>query len=122
MAIDRLRRDSTLAAKAGDIARTRENVARLEEPDKYWKFSPADLAERERWDDYQLAFREALSATSRPWAPWYAVPADSKPFARLAVARIVRAALEGMDLRYPEVPEAQEARFTECRRILEAEA
>ena len=97
-------------------------LARLEEPDKYWKFSPADLAERERWDDYQLAFREALSATSRPWAPWYAVPADSKPFARLAVARIVRAALEGMDLRYPEVPEAQEARFTECRRILEAEA
>ena len=53
-------------------------LKRLDDPDKRWKFSTSDLAEREHWDDYQTAYEEALSATSTPWAPWYVVPADHK--------------------------------------------
>ena len=76
-------------------------LSRLEEPDKRWKFSPGDVDERKHWDDYQHAFGEALAGTSRPWAPWYAVPADHKPFLRLTVARLVVETLEGLHLTYP---------------------
>ena len=99
----------------------RRFLSRLNEPHKHWKFNAGDVAERARWDDYMRAYEEALAATSRPWAPWYAVPADSKPYMRLTVARLVAERLRTLGLGYPE-PEADErARFDEMRRRLEGE-
>ncbi len=97
-------------------------LARLDEPEKNWKFSAGDVRERGHWDAYQHAYQEALRATSRPWAPWYAIPADDKPFMRLQVAEIVVAALHGLDLRWPEVDPEEKARFDEMRAILEGES
>lgn len=76
---------------------------RIDRPDKNWKFSKGDLKERELWDDYMEAYEDAVAATSRPWAPWYAVPADDKPYMRATVAGIVEESLESLDLRYPSV-------------------
>ncbi len=79
--------------------------ARLDEPDKRWKFAAADLEERTFWGDYQRVYAETLSATSTKDAPWYVVPADRKWYRNVAVARILVKTLEGLDLAYPE-PEA----------------
>ncbi len=79
--------------------------ARLDEPDKHWKFSSADLAERERWDDYQEAFAEAIAETSTDFAPWYVIPADRKWYRNLAVSRILVDTLEDLDMSYPEPEE-----------------
>jgi PPK2 family polyphosphate:nucleotide phosphotransferase len=76
---------------------------RIDRPDKNWKFSEGDLEERKRWDDYMKAYEDALNATSRPWAPWYAVPADDKPYLRATVAGIVEEALDSLGLRYPRI-------------------
>jgi len=76
---------------------------RIDRPEKNWKFSEGDLKERERWDDYMAAYQDALNATSRAWAPWYAIPADDKPFLRATVAGIVEESLDSLDLRYPRV-------------------
>jgi PPK2 family polyphosphate:nucleotide phosphotransferase len=84
-------------------------LARIEEPEKNWKFERADLAERAHWDDYMRAYEEALNATSRPWAPWYAIPADDKPFMRAAVADIVVRTLAALDLAYPTVSDEERA-------------
>jgi PPK2 family polyphosphate:nucleotide phosphotransferase len=92
---------------------------RLDEPDKNWKFSPGDVAERGHWDAYMDAYESALAATSRPWAPWYAIPADDKPYMRMVAADIVVRALDRMGLTYPEVPEKVRARFDEMRTLLE---
>ncbi len=81
-------------------------IARLREPRKQWKFSPHDIAERQHWDKYMHCYEEALRATSRPWAPWYAIPADSKPYMRVQVAKTIRKALKTMNLRYPPVDAA----------------
>jgi PPK2 family polyphosphate:nucleotide phosphotransferase len=96
-------------------------LSRIEEPDKNWKFSLTDVREREHWDDYMKAYEDALNETSRPRAPWYAIPADSKAFMRETVADIVVRALEALDLRYPEVDDETRARFGEIREILEGE-
>ncbi len=77
--------------------------ARLQNPRKNWKFNPADLAERKRWDDYMAAYAEALGRTSSDHAPWYAVPADRKWQRNLIVAQILLNELEAMDPQYPEV-------------------
>ena len=76
--------------------------ARLDEPDKNWKFSKGDLAERELWDDYQRVYEDAISATSTEDAPWYVVPADRKWYRNLVVSQILIDTLEGLDLRYPD--------------------
>lgn len=76
--------------------------ARLDDPDKHWKFSPGDLEERKLWDDYQEAFEVALTRTSTSWAPWYVVPANSKWYRNLVVARVLVDTLEGLDMRFPE--------------------
>jgi polyphosphate kinase 2 (PPK2 family) len=76
--------------------------SRLDTPEKRWKFSAADLEERKLWDDYQEAFEAALSRTSTPWAPWYIIPADSKWYRNLVVARILVDTLEGLEMRFPE--------------------
>jgi PPK2 family polyphosphate:nucleotide phosphotransferase len=80
-------------------------LARLEDPTKYWKFATGDLAERERWDGYTEAYREALARTSTPEAPWYLVPADKKYLRDLLVAQVVAERLERMDPKYPGPPE-----------------
>ncbi|MEJ2541438.1 MAG: polyphosphate kinase 2 family protein [Gemmatimonadota bacterium] len=96
-------------------------LARLDEPDKNWKFSPGDVVERGYWDSYQVAYEEALRETSRPWAPWYAIPADDKDFMRVAVAEIVLATLKSLPLRWPPVAEENRAHFGEMREKLMAE-
>ena len=79
--------------------------ARLEDPKKYWKFAAGDLAERERWDEYTEAYREALARTSTPEAPWYLVPADKEYVRDVLVAQVVAEQLERMDPKYPGPPE-----------------
>jgi PPK2 family polyphosphate:nucleotide phosphotransferase len=97
-------------------------LARLDEPHKNWKFSAGDVRERGHWDAYQHAYQEALRATSRPWAPWYAIPADDKAFLRMHVAEIVTETLRGLGLRWPEVSPEEKARFDEMRAILASES
>ncbi len=79
-------------------------LSRLEDPSKNWKFSVADLAERQHWDEYQSAYEEALSATSTKWAPWYVVPADHKYALQALVGGVVVDAIDQMGLKSPEVP------------------
>ncbi len=76
--------------------------ARLETPEKNWKFSHADLAERKLWSDYFEAYDAALTNTSTDWAPWYAIPADRKWYRNLVISQILVETLEGFDMRYPE--------------------
>ena len=78
---------------------------RIDSPDERWKFRAGDLDDRARWDDFQLAFRDAIRATAVDHAPWYVVPADRKWARNLAVARILRDALERLDPQYPEPEE-----------------
>lgn len=85
-------------------------LERIDDERKNWKFEAGDLDARDRWDDYMSAYEKALNATSRPWAPWYAVPADDKPFMRATVASIVRRTLEALPIRFPTLdPEARAA-------------
>ncbi|MET9881696.1 polyphosphate kinase 2 family protein [Streptomyces sp. NPDC006430] len=78
-------------------------LKRIDLPEKNWKFSAADVRERRRWDDYQDAFSEMLSATSTKWAPWYVVPADRKWFARISAAAVLVHTLMDIDPQYPDV-------------------
>jgi PPK2 family polyphosphate:nucleotide phosphotransferase len=96
-------------------------LARIEEPEKNWKFSSGDVAERGHWDRYMAAYEDALRATSRPWAPWYAIPADDKPFARLQVATIVRDALLAIGPRFPELGGKERGQLESMRAQLEGE-
>ena len=96
----------------------RRFLSRLDEVDKNWKFEPNDVKERRHWDDYMLAYQDALNATSRPWAPWYAIPADDKPYMRARVADIIIDALESIGLKYPEPSDEDRAEFAEARKEL----
>lgn len=96
-------------------------LARLEEPQKNWKFETSDAAERAYWKDYMRAYEDALNETSRPWAPWYAIPADDKPFMRATVADIIVRTLESLELKYPRTAKTERARFAKIREQLEAE-
>jgi PPK2 family polyphosphate:nucleotide phosphotransferase len=97
----------------------RRFLARLDNPSKNWKFEPRDVIERSHWDDYMHAYEEALNATSRPWAPWYAIPADSKPYMQARVAEIIIHTLENIGLRYPEPNEEDRVAFAAARQELE---
>ncbi len=99
----------------------RRFLARLDTPDKNWKFSAADIAERAHWDDYMNAYQDAIAATAAPHAPWFVVPADHKWFARLVVVEALVAALEDLGLKPPEMPADARARLEEARHRLEAE-
>lgn len=99
----------------------RRFLARIEEPEKNWKFSTADVQERAHWKDYMRAYQEALDATSKPWAPWYAIPADDKPYMRMCVADIMVRSLKSLDLSYPQVSDEQRAGLKEMRKLLENE-
>jgi PPK2 family polyphosphate:nucleotide phosphotransferase len=96
----------------------RRFLARLDEPEKNWKFSAADVAERRHWQAYQRAYEDAIRATATPEAPWYVVPADHKWFTRLVVAAAIVDALAGLDLHYPEVTDAQRKALAAARREL----
>jgi PPK2 family polyphosphate:nucleotide phosphotransferase len=96
-------------------------LSRIRTPEKNWKFSESDVEERRHWDRYMHAYEQALRATSRAWAPWYAIPADSKPFMRLTVARILLETLESMHLAYPELDEGGAARLAQMEQRLENE-
>jgi PPK2 family polyphosphate:nucleotide phosphotransferase len=95
---------------------------RIDEPEKNWKFSAADVHERGFWDDYQQAFSEVLSNTSTEWAPWYVIPADDKPFARVAAAGVIADALIRIDPRFPTVSKEAREALLSARAGLAAEA
>jgi polyphosphate kinase 2 (PPK2 family) len=75
--------------------------ARLDDPEKHWKFDPADLAARTKWDVYQRAYSETINATNRDHAPWYIVPADSKTHRNLIIAHLLLETMQGMKLEWP---------------------
>jgi PPK2 family polyphosphate:nucleotide phosphotransferase len=100
----------------------RRFLARLDDKEKHWKFSTADLAERDHWDAYQAAYQAAIESTAKPWAPWFVVPADHKWFTRLVVSAALIDALDGLDLRIPPADPAAEAALAAARAQLEAEA
>jgi PPK2 family polyphosphate:nucleotide phosphotransferase len=99
----------------------RRFIARLDEPEKNWKFSAGDVEERQYWDQYQAAFEDLLSHTSTEWAPWYAIPADDKWAARTLVADIIASSIQALKLEYPEVSDAEQEENAAARRILESE-
>jgi PPK2 family polyphosphate:nucleotide phosphotransferase len=96
-------------------------LERLDRPEKNWKFSPSDMAERAYWDDYMAAYEDALSATSTEWAPWYVVPADHKWVTRSVVADVVTRSILGLNLKAPEVSAEDCKRLAEARKKLEVE-
>ncbi|WP_131116462.1 ADP-polyphosphate phosphotransferase [Lichenihabitans psoromatis] len=95
-------------------------LARIDEPDKNWKFSLADVEERKSWKQYQTAYEQCLSATSTEHSPWYVVPADDKENARLIVSQIVVDTLEGLDMSYPKVSAERQQQLQAIRRELTA--
>ena len=95
---------------------------RIDLPEKNWKFSAADIRERQRWDDYQEAFSEMLSATSTSWAPWYVIPADHKWFARICAAAVLVHTLIGIDPQYPVVGAERREQLLVVKGELEAQA
>jgi PPK2 family polyphosphate:nucleotide phosphotransferase len=96
-------------------------LERLTNPEKYWKFSEADLAEREHWKSYRKAFEDAITSTSTKRAPWWIVPADRKYVARAMIADIITTSIQGLSLEYPKVDDAKMARLTAARAKLEKE-
>jgi PPK2 family polyphosphate:nucleotide phosphotransferase len=94
-------------------------MARLDEPEKNWKFSAADVHEREYWDDYQNVFEDMIRNTATKRAPWYVIPADNKWFTHLAVAAVIVETLEELNLAYPKVDAAKRKELAAARKLLE---
>lgn len=120
-----LARNGTVILKfwlnVGRDEQARRFLSRLEEQRKNWKFEAGDLRERGHWDAYMDAYERAIQETSREHAPWYAIPADDKPFMRWQVARILRQTLEQLDLEFPTVSEDEAADFATYREQLRGE-
>jgi PPK2 family polyphosphate:nucleotide phosphotransferase len=96
----------------------RRFLARLEEPEKNWKFSPEDVREREHWDDYMQAYEDMIRNTATKHTPWYVVPADNKWFTRLVVAAAIVETLDGLRLSYPEVDPQKRKELQAARKAL----
>jgi PPK2 family polyphosphate:nucleotide phosphotransferase len=96
----------------------RRFLERIDDPEKHWKFSAADVAARARWDDFMRAYDEAIRATATPEAPWYVVPADVKWYTRVVVAAVIVDALAALDLRHPKLPPTKLAELAAARRTL----
>ena len=96
-------------------------LERIEDKSKNWKFAEADLKEREYWNDYQKCYQEAISATSKDYAPWYVIPADKKWFTRLIVSEIIVKKLESLNLKYPELGKEQLDSLENCKQQLLSE-
>jgi PPK2 family polyphosphate:nucleotide phosphotransferase len=99
----------------------RRFMARLDNPDKLWKFSAGDVAVRAHWDEYMQAYEDCITATSTEWAPWYVIPADHKHVMQAMVARILVDTISALDLQWPTVSDAEREANTEARAQLEAE-
>jgi PPK2 family polyphosphate:nucleotide phosphotransferase len=99
----------------------RRLLARLDDPTRHWKFSPADLAERNYWSEYQTVYEEVLTATSTEWAPWFVIPADDKHVARDLVARTIVTAIEAMALSLPKLTPEKESAIEAAKKQLRAE-
>ena len=93
-------------------------LSRIDTQEKQWKWSSSDLKERGYWDQYMLAYEEALKATSKSWAPWYAIPADDKPYMRYSVAKIVKKTLQSLDLKYPTLADDERDKLELAREQL----
>ena len=96
-------------------------LARLDEPEKNWKFSVADAKERQHWDRYMEAYQDAIEATSTDEAPWYVIPADHKWFMRMAVAEVIVETLESLDLEFPVLSDEKRNELDQARTLLEEE-
>jgi PPK2 family polyphosphate:nucleotide phosphotransferase len=99
----------------------RRLLARIDTPDKNWKFSLSDVKERGYWDDYMRAYEDALIHTSTKWAPWYVVPADHKWFTRAVVADVIASKLKSLRLEYPQVSAEYRRQLQKAKKGLEAE-
>jgi len=97
----------------------RRFLARIDEPEKNWKFSVADYQERAHWDKYQSVIEDMLEHTSTEWAPWFVVPSNNKWFARLAISETLCAGLERLDLKIPEVSPQRLAELQQIRKELQ---
>lgn len=93
-------------------------LERIDNPVKNWKFSSADITEREKWDDYMSAYEQAIEETSTEKAPWYIIPADKKWYARLLISQILEQHLKDMDLKFPVLDEEEMAKLEEIQRSL----
>ncbi|MBC8134658.1 MAG: polyphosphate kinase 2 family protein [Fibrella sp.] len=93
-------------------------LARIDEPEKNWKFNTGDVKEREHWDEYQSAYAECLSETSTDDSPWYVVPADDKENARLIISQVIVDTLGSLQVDYPAVTEAQRGELQSMRAML----
>jgi polyphosphate kinase 2 (PPK2 family) len=93
-------------------------LKRIDDPAKNWKFSMGDIEERKYWDDYQKAYQEAITATSKRHAPWYVIPADRKWFMRLAVSEILVKEMKKLKPDFPKLDEEQLGELKETRKIL----
>ncbi|MGY4537820.1 PPK2 family polyphosphate:nucleotide phosphotransferase [Mucilaginibacter sp. UYNi724] len=96
-------------------------LARIEDPEKNWKFSSGDIKERQLWDDYMKAYETAIKETSTNDSPWYVLPADKKWFTRIAISKIILQTLKDLKLQYPVLPKEEIARLEETKRLLEDE-
>jgi PPK2 family polyphosphate:nucleotide phosphotransferase len=96
----------------------RRFLRRLNKAEKNWKFEPGDIAERAHWDQYMHAYEDALNVSSKPWAPWYAIPADNKAYMRAVVAETITSALGSLDLKYPSVSDENRQAFAAARASL----
>ncbi|MGY0022177.1 polyphosphate kinase 2 family protein [Streptomyces sp. YJ-C3] len=97
-------------------------LKRIDVPERNWKFSASDVRERARWDDYQAAFSDMLSATSTPWAPWHVVPADHKWYARICAAAVLARTLIEIDPHYPAIDDRSRHELDLEKRQLKKEA
>jgi len=96
-------------------------LARIDDKSKNWKFSSADIKERQYWDDYQKCYQEAILETSTKQAPWYVVPSDKKWFSRLVISEAIVATMEKLNLEYPTIDEEQKKELQECKQKLQEE-
>lgn len=95
-------------------------LERINDPEKNWKFTSADINERQYWEQYHQAYEEMLKHTSSPHAPWYVIPADEKWYSRLAVCNIILSHLKDLDLSFPQLAPQELAQLDEARKILES--
>ena len=99
----------------GRDEQARRFLSRIDDKEKRFKFAESDVKERRLWEDYMLAYEDMINQTSKPWAPWYVIPADNKPYMRLQVANIVLKSLYALKPRYPEVPDMHEKTLAKLR-------
>ena len=99
----------------------RRFLRRINKKEKHWKWSPSDLQEREYWQDYMAAYEQMIRITSKPWAPWYVIPADDKPFMHYSVAKILKKSLQNLDLKYPAPDAATRKHLVQARTQLLAD-